>query len=121
MWASLSDEELLQKSDLIGMGEWQGETDLLLADKSSHRVGVISVSEVLKGAAATTVVLVSVPAPKALRSSSDLVYRRGDRGLWLLRSRPDNTSLHLADHPQRFVPASGGEERIKQLRRQLTR
>lgn len=119
MWASLSDDELIRKSDLIVLGEWLGHSILNTGHSSDLTVGVIAISEVLKGPSTSTVALVSIPAATAPRSSSDLVYRQGDRGLWLLRLRPNSTGIYLADHPQRFVATLGGEARIKQLRQKI--
>jgi len=108
MWAAMSERELIDASEIIVVGEWQpgpGQPHIL-------------VSEVLKGPAG----LRSLPladTASGLRSSSDPDHRTGDRGLWLLRRHPDSKArpLYLADHPQRFVPAAGGEARIRQLRK----
>lgn len=116
MWASLSDDELIRGSDLIVMGEWQGQTALSAPSVPEISIGVIAISEVWKGAGAPAFALVALPSGNMPRSSSDRVFRRGDRGLWLLRLRPDGQGLYLADHPQRFVPSAGGEQRIRQLR-----
>jgi hypothetical protein len=123
MWEKMSDAELLQRSDLIVVGTWQG---LALPPSGSAAVtptvGVVAVSEVLKGPATTTRALVVVPAPDAPRSSNDLYYRVGDTGLWLLRKRPgEQANLYLADHPQRFVPAATEAARIEVLRKMLLR
>ena len=123
MWAKMSDAELLLESDLIVVGTWQG---LAPASKGSAaampNIGVVAVSEVLKGPAKTTRALVVVPAPDAPRSSSDIQYRIGDKGLWLLRRRPGELAdLYLADHPQRFVPVATEADRIKALRELLQR
>lgn len=116
MWAALSDDELIRSSDLVVVGEWQGQTAFSTAPVAEMAIGVIAVSEVWKGAGNPAFALVALPSAKAPRSSGDLVFRRGDRGLWLLRLRPDSQGLYLADHPQRFVPAGGGEQRFRQLR-----
>jgi len=107
MWEAWTDAELLRRSDLVVIGEWQGVAALNLpAPTGALALGAISVAEVLKGARGQTVVLVVQPGAGSLRSSSDLVYRRGDRGLWLLRARPGGDGLYLVDHPQRFVAAA---------------
>jgi hypothetical protein len=108
MWAAMSERELIDGSEIIVIGEWQA------GPGQPH----IVVSEVLRGPPG----LRSVPladAASGLRSSNDLDRRTGDRGLWLLRRHPDTKAkpLYLADHPQRFVPAAGGEARIRQLRK----
>lgn len=109
MWAAMSERELIDASELIVMGEWQ-----VGPSGQSH----ILVSEVLKGPAGLRSV-VTAEAASGLRSGSDLERRTGDRGLWFLRRHPDTKTrtLYLADHPQRFVPAAGGEARIRHLRK----
>lgn len=118
MWAALDDTALLQGSDLIVLGEWQGQTAVAAPDLASGDIGVIGVSEVLKGKA-QDVVLVALPAAAGPRSSSDPAFRRGERGLWLLRLRPGSQGVYLADHPQRFVPLRQAA-RIRALRQQLS-
>lgn len=117
MWAALDDEALLQGSDLIVLGEWQGQTAATAHDLPFGDIGVISVSEVLKGKA-QDVVLIARPAAAGPRSGTDLDFRRGQRGLWLLRLRPGSQGIYLLDHPQRFIPASQAA-RIRALRQQL--
>ncbi len=121
MWAQWSDDELIQRSDLIVVGTWIGQTGVSLSTGPVD-AGAISVSEVLKGLPAQSLALVVMPSAKAPQSSSDIRYRNGDHGLWLLRVRPGpETGFYLADHPQRFVPASTGAARIETLRRALRR
>ena len=122
MWLKMSDAELLQRSDLIVLGTWQGPvTAPATAGAAAHRVGAVSVSEVLKGPAATRA-LVVIAAADAPRSSSELSYRVGEHGLWLLRKQPGGTAeLYLADHPQRFVPAVTESARLESLRELLRR
>ena len=123
MWVQLSDDELIQRSDLVVLGAWVGQTEVSLsAAAGSLALGVIAITEVLKGPPAQGIALVVVPSRDAPRSSSDIAYRSGDRGLWLLRQRPGAESgLYLADNPQRFVPAATGAARIDSLRRALAR
>ena len=113
MWAQLDDATLLRSSDLIVMGEWRGSTT-----PTDGSVGYLAVTEVLKGVPGTRMVQIALPSTQ-FKSGNDLVYRPGDKGLWLLRRHPENKDQYLADHPQRFVPSAGGDERIKQLRRLL--
>ena len=123
MWARLSDEELIASSDLIVMGEWLGETQIALEGAASTQgVGVIAVSEVIKGKREPGFVLVQRRGAGALRSSSDLSFERGQRGLWLLRAKPGGAQgIYLADNPQRFVSESGDGGRIAALKRLIDR
>jgi hypothetical protein len=116
MWAKLTDPELVAKSDLIVRGELIGVTRTQpTADSPPLWVGTIRVDSVLKGPPALTVALLALPSPEGPRSSTDLGYREGQRGLWFLRVRhPEGSGLYLADHPQRFVPHSKAD-RIQEL------
>lgn len=113
MWAALDDETLVASSDLIVIGEWQAPNP---ASAAENLQGRIVVSAVLKGRQGLTAIPVAHSAGKGLRSSNDLVFRTGDQGLWLLRRAPGQTDAYLIDHPQRFVPAAGGEQRIRTLK-----
>lgn len=123
MWTQMSDAELLQRSELIVMGTWQGPTSApapVTPGTVMPNVGAVAVSEVLKGPVATTRVLLVMPAAGALRSSSDIQYGVGEHGLWLLRKQPGSAAeLYLADHPQRFVPSATEAKRIEALRKLL--
>jgi len=82
-------------------------------------VGTIRVESVLKGPAALGVALLALPSPAGPRSSTDLGYREGQRGLWFLRVRhPEGSGLYLADHPQLFVPQSKAD-RIRELEKAI--
>lgn len=123
MFARMSDEELIRRSDLIVIGEWVGQSSVQVADTSAPlELGAVAIAEVLKGAPAQSLVLVATAAADAPRTGDDITYRRGDRGVWLLRLRPGGgKGIYLADHPQRFVPEAGGAARIEGLRRLIAR
>lgn len=123
MWAQMSDEELVANSQLIVIGEWLGQSQVVLeAGANVQGIGVIVVSEVLKGSLDSGFTLVQRPATGGLRSSSDLNFERGQIGLWLLRAKPGGTQgIFLADHPQRFVSAGKDATRIAALKRLIGR
>ena len=112
MWAKLSEQELFESSDLIVVGT------LTAADRANPAGASIRVGQVLKGAASASVTL-AVPAADRPISSSDIVYRAGQTGLWYLRSQPTAGGgvLYLADHPQRFVPIERAQPQIEALRK----
>ncbi len=122
MFAQMSDEELVRRSDLVVVGEWIGQSRVQLAAGGGPlELGAVTITEVLKGVPGQTLALVATVAGDAPRSSSDMAYRRGDRGLWLLRLRQGSTGIYLADHPQRFIPDAGGAARIEALRKIMAR
>ena len=119
MWAQMSDADLVASSDLIVIGEWLGQTQVALeAGRGAQGIGVIAVTETLKGSAEPGFALVQRPAAGGLQSSSDIGFERGQQGMWLLRAKPGGAqAIYLADHPQRFVSASKNAARIAALRR----
>ena len=117
MWAAMSDEELVSSSELIVIGEWIEYPSI--KGNAVSGSGAIAISKVLKGKATASVSVAQTPGT-APHSSTDLIFHAGDRGLWLLRQMPENKEIYLIDHPQRFVPAAGGEERIRALTRLIS-
>lgn len=64
--------------------------------------------------------LIVLPATTGMRSSTDIVYHKGQRGVWFLRPAPAvGQGFYLADHPQRFLPATEAAEQITALRQRL--
>ena len=121
MFAPIPDRDLVEKANLIVQAEYLGQTEVNLGPQGdSLWLGVLRVTEVLKGAAKETVVLLAVRSPALPISSSDIVCRPGQTGLWLLAARPGGPKgVYVADHPQRFVPAPGGQARIDSLKKLL--
>lgn len=117
MWAQMSDAELIASSQAIVVGEWLGQSEVVLEPGASPQtIGVIAVSQTLKGNATGGFALVQRPAQGAPRSGSDLRFERGQKGLWLLRAKPGGTrAIYLVDHPQRFVNAETDAARIAAL------
>lgn len=118
----MTDAELIERSDLVIIGVYAGQANIGLGTEGPRfAVGVITVTEVLKGPAGTTVALMALPPAGMPRSSSDLTFTLGDRGAWCLRSRPGGGSgLYLADHPQRFARLPGELATVDTLRRLAT-
>lgn len=108
MWARYSDTELIAASPLIVMAEFIGGTSIATGSAGHmSQVGVLRVTEVLKGDKTTTVVLINLPASDQPRGSDAIQYARGQSGLWFLYATPGTSSgLLRADHPQRFIPAA---------------
>lgn len=104
MWVGLTDAELQQQSVLVVDGEWVGE-GAWPGRSDGARLGAIAVKATLQGKAEGNLVFVQRPPASRPVSSSDLSFRRGDRGLWFLKRAPgaDAAGVFLVDHPQRFV------------------
>ncbi|MFO1197757.1 MAG: hypothetical protein U1E86_12385 [Burkholderiaceae bacterium] len=121
MFLRMTDDELLASSDLVVLGEWQGQAPATDGGRPLGRdVGVVRIERVLKGRRAATIVMVVVPGAEAPRSGSDVRFTPGDTGLWFLRKVEfANRDVFAADHPQRFLPARTEAAAIERWRRRL--
>lgn len=115
MWVKLSDAELVAQSDLIVTGTFKGRSEAAGQD-----LGAIEIRSTLKGAAGGEVAYIVIPAVGKPVSSSDMLFRPGQEGLWFLRLRNlSKPGIYLADHPQRFVPANQAGPAIESVRKSL--
>lgn len=118
-WASsarFSDPELVAHSDLVVSAtlvriERQAEP----GSASVGETGLLEVHQVLKGTGQPRSVRLVLPAAGMPRSSSDIHYAIGQKGLWFLRATPDGDGrpLYRADHPQRFLRAEEAAPRMR--------
>ena len=117
MWVKLSDTELVEKSDVIITAELIGQTQVDI-NQAKFVVGVLKVEEVLKGDKDLAVILLALPSAEGPRSSTDIFYKDGQKGLWLLRERKvkGESGIYLADHPQRFVSEKHAVAQIELIR-----
>lgn len=115
LWIKMSLEELVRQSDLIVIGEL---VSLRSQKERSFDLGRIRIEEVILGKEDAVDVILAVPSPRAPLSSTSILYKIGQRGLWFLRRQTESGSAHyLADHPQRLQP----EENVRLLREYLQR
>lgn len=121
MFVKMTDDELLAGSELVVLGEWQGQAPATDGGRPLGRdVGVVRIERVLKGARAASIVMVVVPGASAPRSGSDVRFAPGDTGLWFLRKVEfANRDVFAADHPQRFLSARTDAAAIERWRRRL--
>jgi hypothetical protein len=118
-WASsarFGDPELVEHSDLIVSATLvRIERQAGPGSSSPAETGILDVRHVLKGAGHPRVVRLVLSPAGALRSSSDIHYSVGQKGLWFLRATPgaDGTALYRADHPQRFLPEEEATPRMR--------
>ena len=123
MFVQLSEEELIEQSEFIVVGELIGRATVNLEPSRAPLVlGVIRVEEALKGEPGVTLLLLALPGRGLPGLSTDLQYPDGQRGLWFLRLRnPGEQGIYAADHPQRFLPIGEAGEQIEALKRRLER
>lgn len=114
--ARFSDPELVEHSDLIVSATLvRIERQAGPGPTGPAETGILDVRQLLKGAGHPRVVRLVLSPAGALRSSSDLHYSVGQKGLWFLRATPgaDGTPLYRADHPQRFLPEAEAAPRMR--------
>lgn len=117
MWAELSDTQLIEASDVIIIAEMVDRKQII-RDQVKLSIGILKVSEVLKGNKHQTEFLLVLPSPDAPRKSDDIFYKNGQKGMWFLRQyRPaGEPNLYLADNPQRFLPSKDAAGKINVFR-----
>ena len=123
LWTRLSDSELIETSGLIIVGTLAKFTSATNPSNGRIRtIGVIEIDTVLKGDLRTRSARLDLPQPGAPVSSSDIVYRIRQKGLWFLRPlERKGAAIYTADHPQRFVPFANAGPRIVAVRKFLKR
>jgi hypothetical protein len=102
-WAGMTDQELINQSDLIVKATFIGKTIVKfhgLPKKSL--LGVLKVEHVYKGDPADVVLLSFPLRPPNVSVSTDILHKVGQNGLWFLRSYDESEGIYLADHPQRI-------------------
>jgi hypothetical protein len=116
MWTRLTDQQLLDGSDVIVTGTLIGQSRVKVG-AADLTLGVVSVEQTFKGSVAG-VVLIMLPGPDRPVSSSDIRFKVGQSGLWFLRLRgADERGIYVADHPQRFVAREHAQPQIDWLRK----
>ncbi|WP_020656693.1 hypothetical protein [Massilia niastensis] len=106
VWVRMSDADLVGQSDIIVSATLvRIERQAMSGSASSREIGVLDIHDILKGPANIGVVHLALPSGDAPRSSSDIHYSIGQKGLWFLRTVPPEGErpLYRADHPQRFL------------------
>ncbi len=123
MFARMSDQQLIDASEVIVVGTLtRFVTAPDPADGENRTFGLVEVHQALKGQADGTLML-AVPQPGGPVSSSDIYYRKSDKGLWFLRrvsqKGQTGTPVFAADNPQRFVPMGEAAPGIAAVRKAM--
>ena len=104
IWAPMTMAQLVENSELTVVGELASIEEAPAA--GDPVAGTIQVQEVLRAPAAqqkTTSVRLILPSRTRRMASDAVMYKQGQRGIWLLRRDPV-TGGYLADNPQRLKP-----------------
>jgi hypothetical protein len=118
MWSGLTDAELGEQSDVIVLATLARIEQQAMSGSRALEIGVLDIHEVLKGPANLREVRLAQPAANSPRSSADIRYKVGQKGLWFLRPYPHaaDPALYGADHPQRFIPEEEAVSRLPYFR-----
>ena len=100
-FTTISDEELVDLSDIIVVGKITKITGGRFSAKRKE-IATITVVEVIKGEKDLKKVKFAFPSRKRGRkTSTDIFYEKGQEGIWLLR-KPEKGKYHLADSTGRL-------------------
>ena len=105
MWAKMSDCELINNSVLIVQAEFVGKAKVQLSNYlTPTEAGVLKVSKVFKGKVELADILIDQPkSSSGVISSSDIIYKKGQKGVWFLAEGKDTDSgIYYANNPQLF-------------------
>jgi len=111
MWVRFNDCDLIDSSELVVSAEFinQLTSSELIALNFNTKVkglGVLRIRKIYKGDIESTSVYVSQPSDLAPKSSNDIVFNKGQTGVWFLRKNKFAEGLfYYADHPQRYWPS----------------
>ena len=117
MWVKLSDCDLIDKSVVIVLAEFTGSTRIKLSKNTQPiELGVLQISQVFKGDNRLDTVLIEQPNPSAPRSSDDIFFTKGQKGIWFLTEGKNTISgIYSANGYQRYWP----ENKIQNLNKLL--
>ncbi|MBF0612949.1 MAG: hypothetical protein G8345_20195 [Magnetococcales bacterium] len=104
-WVAFTAPQLVQASEMIVVGKLVATVpEVVDLNGYALNLGVIHITQVLKGVSPSRFVTLELPSPTAPRSSSDLLHKKGQNGMWFLRLHGQEPAKRfIADHPQRFV------------------
>lgn len=108
MWAPAPIEVLIDQADLVIAGKVTGVAPAGFAlhnrPQSIATIDVLRVLKSLPGHGQPKLVKLAQPAVGGLALSTDLAYRVGQEGIWLLR-RDDANGVYVVNHPSQYQPA----------------
>lgn len=122
-WAGMTMNELVDGSDAIVVGEVVEvrPAPASLVEGTGRDIGVVHVTEVISGGNIDAEVMVLFPSERSkIRTSVDITYKVGNKGIWFLRKKigadkGNDAALYLADHPQRLMAL----EHLETVRRSI--
>ena len=114
MWAGIPDTQLV-KSPLIVKANYIGTTTLTL-NKKQLQLGVLKVTETLKGNKQDVVLIrLRISPANSPRSSNEISFQLGQKGMWFLERDNQRKGVYEIKHPQRFIPEQQFKRRLPAL------
>lgn len=114
MWAGIPDTQLV-KSPLIVKARYIGTTTLTL-NKKQLQLGVLKVTETLKGNKQDVVLIrLRISSANSPRSSNEISFQLGQKGMWFLERDNQRKGVYEIKHPQRFIPEQQFKKRLPAL------
>lgn len=119
MWTKLSDNELIDSSQLIiGATLQMGEGNSF--ELQGMPVGILLVTRIYRGQTDDRRIYLKLPPKGKPVSSSDLVYRAGQTGIWFLKETESGSGIFYIDHPQRLWPLEREPLLLDLLKQRIT-
>ena len=102
LWAKVTEQDLLNSSAIV-YAEFIGSSELQIKSQSLQlTVGVLHVSQVLKGPVPTNIIFIR-QYPRTGVVSDTYNFEVGKRGLWFLQKSPGVEGLYQVTHPARLI------------------
>jgi hypothetical protein len=124
-WTRLDPRAVAEGASLIVVGKVVKIEDAGFSRKHEkwdrkYDAAVVEVREVLKGRDGRRYVRLAQPAQGGLRVSTDIRYKLGQEGIWLL-DRDGRFDVYWADHPDKFRELKDRDEVAQLLRERIVR
>ncbi len=114
-WIAMPLRDVIGQSDLVAAGAIVRGEGTIDRGGRLYKVGIIEVKEIILGDEGADEVRLIWPTGESsdglrMAISTDISYRIGQDGVWLLRADSENPDLFLADRPDRFQPSGRANE-----------
>lgn len=119
-WAYVPLELRLTGADLVVVGKIDRLTDNFKVGERMHDVGAITVQRVLKGPANLKEAQVAWPGKARFALSTDIRYRVGQQGVWILTRDAKQPNVYRASYPTDFQPPANLPDILAALKKLAT-
>ena len=114
MWAGIPDTQLV-KSPLIVKARYIGTTTLTL-NKKQLQLGVLKITETLKGGKQDVVLIrLRISPANSPRNSNEISFQLNQKGMWFLERDNQRRGVYEIKHPLRFIPEQQFKNRLPSI------